>query len=584
MASRDTKLQIVIDAENNTRRAFDEVQGQLGAVQSSHANLQKNFMNVGAAGTAVFAGVSAASLNAVRSFESFNQEIERAGAFVNASADEMTLFREAAIDAARGTQFSFEETAVALQNFVGGEVDAKTAAEELGSVIDLALAAKLTNLQDAVNIGSLALTVFKDDAMDTSDVIDIFATVAADVTTQTDAWASAISQSAGAAKASGFSFKDLNVFFAQMVRGGADVNHMWAAFNSAMTRIQAPTKQSTEALENAGLSTEGLTKALDDGPVPLLEYLRKGFEKANETGQGFAFLTETLGAQAAPEFAMALGLTNEELQETAGYFQNIDGKGGAMVERLRDAMPATQMLAQSVQELNLRLGEALAPAMDAIVQAVIPLIERFREFSEQNPILTQRIVSAVLVIAGLLALLLPIGMALPGIIMLFSGLAAVFAFLLTPIGALILAISGIAAILVYLIATGDWTKQGWQDVWLGIKLITADAANGVIGIVESMINFVIGAVNRAIAALNRLISAAQRIPGVGKMLDTIGSISSVNLGGIDTQQLVSSDLAARSAPKSGTVINITGNTLLDDEAGVKLGDSLLKQLRLSNAM
>ena len=36
--------------------------------------------------------------------------------------------------------------------------------------------------------------------------------------------------------------------------------------------------------------------------------------------------------------------------------------------------------------------------------------------------------------------------------------------------------------------------------------------------------------------------------------------------------------------KGNTTINVTGNTLLDKDAGVVLGDQIMKQLKLSNAL
>ena len=149
-------------------------------------------------------------------FGKFNASIERAGAFVNATASEMADFKKVAIDAARGTAFSFEQVADALGSFVGGDVSAAEATRDLGKVIDLALVSKMKDLQKATNLAELALTVFKDDAMDVTNVIDIMGAVASDVTTETDQWANAIVNSAGAAKAAGFSFKELNVIFAAM--------------------------------------------------------------------------------------------------------------------------------------------------------------------------------------------------------------------------------------------------------------------------------------------------------------------------------------------------------------------------------
>lgn len=353
------QLQLVLTLQDNLTKELRKLDGQLSGVEKSGMNVGGAIANIAKAFAAAGAAAGAFALKAFADFEKFNFEIERAGAFVNASADEMKLFRSAAIDAARGTTFSFNEAAAALGNFVGGEIDAATASKELGGVIDLALVAKLDDLQQAVNIAGTALSVFKNDGMEMSDVIDIIATVAADVTTETDKWATALVNSSGAAKAAGFSFKDLNVLFSAMVRGGADANLMWSAFNSAITRVQAPTKQTVEALEAVGLSAAGLAEATRKGPIEMLQYLREGFEEAEKAGVGFAFLTDTIGSQAAPEFALALGLTNEELAETAAYFGEIDGRGAVMVDRLREAVPATQYLKQAFSELMLQFGAYL---------------------------------------------------------------------------------------------------------------------------------------------------------------------------------------------------------------------------------
>lgn len=351
------QLQLILSLQDNLSKELQKVAGNLDGVDNKSNMITRT---VGAMATAFAAAAAAAGAFATKSFldfEKFNMEISRAGAFVSASEEEMKAFRDAAINAARGTTYSFNEAAIALGSFVGGEIDATTAAQELGGVIDLALIAKLDNLQDAVNMGSLALTVFKNDGMEMSDVIDIIATVAADVTTETDKWARALVNSSGAAKAAGFSFKDLNIMFSAMVRGGADANLVWSAFNSAIVRVQAPTKQTTEALQAVGLSVDGLGEALRGGPLQLLDYLRVGFEEADKSGQGFGWLTKVIGSQAAPEFALALGLMGEELEEVAGYFDDIEGRGGEMVGRLRESIPATTQLGQAFKELSLRTGE-----------------------------------------------------------------------------------------------------------------------------------------------------------------------------------------------------------------------------------
>lgn len=458
----EARVTVVIDAENKIDSAMRSAEAAVDNFKGKLDNMQPAFQSLQRWGTVAFAAVGAAAFASVNSFQQFDAEIKRAGAFVNATSDELQDFREAAINAARGTKFSFQDTAVALQNFAGGEIDAATAAKELGSIVDLALVSKIDNLQEAVNIGSLALTVFKKDGMEMSDVIDIMATVAADVTTQTDRWSVALTNSAGAARTAGLSFKDLNVLFAQMVRGGADVNLIWSAFNSAITAIQDPGDKAAEALGSVGLNAVDLGNALREGPVQLLEYLRGGFEKAEQAGQGFAFLSAVLGRQAAPEFAAALTLTNAELEETQGWFEDISGSGATMVNKLRESQPATVVLGQALQELNLTIGQALSPALEQLTQFLLPIIQNISRWIAANPEITAGIVAFALSLAGTLAVLGTIGVVLP--------------FIITGFGLLFSPITGLIALFGLAVAAGYQLATNWEffaakavEIWETIK-------------------------------------------------------------------------------------------------------------------
>ncbi len=345
-----------------------------GAQQKIESSIRETLANAGQNitrwGQTLSLGVTAPlvgfGLTAAREFGDFNAEIERAGAFVNAGEEDMVNFRKAAIDAARGTQFAFRDTAAALGAFVGGEIDAQTASRELGNVVDLALIGKLSNLQDAVNLGSLALTVFKDDQMELINVGDLLAHVASNVTTETDKWANSIVNSAGAAKSAGLTYKDLNVLMSAMVLGGADVSLTATAINSALSAIQAPGPQAAKTLKEVGLNVTGLQQALAGGPIKLLDYLQQGFQIANEKGQGFAFLSKVLGDQAAPEFALALGLTYDELVELGEGFDDIEGKGAAMVDRIRDSISPLDQLKQTFSEIAITHG----PAVSSIIELI----------------------------------------------------------------------------------------------------------------------------------------------------------------------------------------------------------------------
>ena len=461
----DRELNIILRLKDEMSSALQAAGSKIDGLSKAAANSEQTFRSMRNTGAVAFAAIGGGALKAVTDFERFNDAIARAGAYINATEDELQMFRDAAIDAARGTAFSFEEAAAAIGNFVGGEIDAATASAELAEVLNFATVANIKDLQQAVNIAGLALTVFKDDVKEMTDVTDIMATVAADVTTETDAWATAIVNSAGAAKAAGFSFKELNILFAAMVRGGADVNLMWSAFNSAMSKIQGPaSNQMISALTEVGLSVEGLTASLQGGPIDLLEYLRQGFEKANEAGKGFAFLTQVVGGQAAPEFALALGLTNDELRETAGYFEDIEGRGAEMAARIKDSQSATERLKQAMSELSITLGGALAPAWLAIVEAITPVVQKMAEWMKDHPKLTASLIVIAGAIAGIVTVVGILGLALPGIIAGFTALATVASVLAGAVLAITWPMVAIAAAIAGVVAAGVLLYKNWDTI------------------------------------------------------------------------------------------------------------------------
>lgn len=425
----EKKLSLVVELINKTEAEFRKISGEMDAMSAQTAKTREALMKIGAVSGVAFAGLSAGIVNSVSEFGAFNSEIQRAGAFVSATADELAVFRKAAIDAAQGTAYSATQAAKALQNFVGGEISAAEASANLGTVIDLAVVGKMGDLQQAVDIGSLALTVFSKDAMEMTDVIDIIATVAADVTTQTDQWSTALNASAGSAKGAGLSFKELNILFAQLKRGGASINLMSSAVNSAMLKIQNPTDTARTALEKVGLSVKGLKTSLQDGPVELLQYLKKGFDEAQKSGQGMKFLVDAIGQQAAPEFALALGQTNEALAETGGWFDNIEGRGQKLAADLRSAEPPLQQLSGAFVEMRLAVGGALAPAFNSLVAVLVPVIEKVNKFVQANPKLIGGLVLAAAAVAGIVA-------ALSGLTLVMFAVVSAIPIFITGVGAI----------------------------------------------------------------------------------------------------------------------------------------------------
>lgn len=290
-------------------------------------------------------------------------------------------------------------------------------------------------------------------------------------------------------------------------------------------------------------------------------------------------LTEAFGT-ARSEDLVQMGLSSREVIDAI-----VSG-----LEELPPVQQSTSVAFENLQDnlfvLSNAIGTAFLPAVNGIIAAVTPVAEALAAWATEHPHLSAAILGVTLVLTGLMALLLPLAVLLPGLAIMFGALGVAMAAVSLPMLIIVAGITAVTAALLYLISQGYATKEAWQNVWLGIKLVAADAANAVIGIVEGMINFVLEGVNKAIRAINKVISAAQKVPGIGKNLSKIGELKAVDLGGFDTETIAANDLAGRSNPVNwgNQVVNLIGGNYLSETVAEQIGDMIMSKLKLSSPL
>jgi len=459
MASRDTKLNIIVNAQDRTKRGLNGVNKGLGSMRDRAEKLGGTLRSMGKYGAVAFAALSAASGKLIKDSaqslqieESYRRMTEQAGISSDALLQQ-------------------------LQKTSAGTVAAS----------DLMLSA---NRAMALGVG---------DDMDT-------------VTTLME-----IARLKGRAL-------------------GLDTTQ---AFNDIVTGIG---RGSPLILDNLGIT------------IKLGEAQEMYAQKLGKTA---AELTDAEKKQSLLNAVMETG--KKEL-EAAGEVQ------GTTAEQL-------QKLRASFKDTADTLGRTLIPAATRILEAITPVIEKVAVWIEKNPKLTAAIIGISIAAAGLLVVLGAIGIAIPAItaaLAIFSGTAGIVIGILAGLG---LAVTQVVRI-VQLLSTS------WSEVWLGIKLITIQVANGVISVVESMMNFIIGRINKFIEKINRIVKKAARL--TGRDLPTIGTLDTVSLQRIDPQNTIDRALGNQSGGQSTVVI--TGNNFLSEDAAEQFGDELMSKLKLSTAM
>ena len=241
------------------------------------------------------------------------------------------------------------------------------------------------------------------------------------------------------------------------------------------------------------------------------------------------------------------------------------------------------MMRKSVNELAEDIGRALLPAFNSLLEKIQPIIDKATVWAQENPKLVETIAMIALVITGLMAVMLPLSLIMPALVMTFTGLGAAFAFIVSGPGllflgfaaALTLAITQISGIVKIL-------KNDWDMVWLGMQLTFAGVVNTIITGVESMINWIIDGINKVIGVINSLLDKLASIPKIGDAFAglKIDELEQVVLNKIDTGAMVD-NFNASQQPIVENTVNINGGTYLDPEVAESIGDTIIETLGLS---
>lgn len=100
MASKETKLSILVEARNNAEAALGRVKGNLDAISKSNENIISGMKTVGKVGAAAFAGLSVGIGYAVSQGIESNKILAQLDAVLTSTAGKAKVTREAAIDLA----------------------------------------------------------------------------------------------------------------------------------------------------------------------------------------------------------------------------------------------------------------------------------------------------------------------------------------------------------------------------------------------------------------------------------------------------------------------------------------------------
>jgi hypothetical protein len=261
----------------------------------------------------------------------------------------------------------------------------------------------------------------------------------------------------------------------------------------------------------------------------------------------------------------------------------------------------TDIMKQKFGDLQESIGQALMPALLKLIDALKPIIDQTMAWITAHPELTANLLLAAAAVAGLVAVVGALGVALPAVIAGFTILAG-------PVGIIAAIIAGIIFIIHNLIEIYHLLHDDGAVVWEGIKIMFKEKIDAIVGFFQPLISVIDAVIGRlqsmidkaqaAAAAVRQTIASGPSgiISGAAseiKFLATGRAVGGVvNPGqpyivGENGPEWFSPSNAGTIIPNgrmaaaggSSISINISGNTLLDSNAGEKIASQIMKVLK-----
>jgi hypothetical protein len=292
---------------------------------------------------------------------------------------------------------------------------------------------------------------------------------------------------------------------------------------SAMSRASGITDSVyRKSLENLVRGTKDVSIAMNDMNLVMDIATATGIDSATvadalaKAYQGNFKALRTLSPEMATMIKDGASLS-EVMDVLGGTF------GGATAKNAETAAGKMAILKNSISETTESIGAALLP----VVEAVIPVLQKFADWAQKNPQAFLYIAGAISVVAAAIV-------------------ATNIAMALNPFSLIAIGVALLVAALVVAYKKFEWFKTGVDAI-----------INGILGAFESMVNGVIIAINAVIRAYNAL-----------PFLSDIGTIGHINLptiGGDSTSTTGRSNIPRMA---EGGIVNIPGGMIaMVGEAG-----------------
>lgn len=332
------------------------------------ADLDNLAMGMGIVGTALIGVAGAAVVTAAK----FDKQMSEVGAVANATAGEMDLLRQAAIDAGKATVFSAGEAAKAEAELAkAGISTADILSGALTGALNLASAGQL-DLADAAVIAASAMNTFNLHGKDVSHIADVLAAAANKSAADVHDLGLGLQQVGLVANQVGFSLEETVGVLAAFADRGLRGSDGATSLKTALQRLAAPTDKASETLAELGVSMYD-TSGQMVGAADIAGQLQQALIDLTPA-QRNATLQTIFGSDA---IRAANVLYSEGRAGIQDYIDSVNDQGAASdlaAKKLDNLAGDVEQLSGSLETLAIGGGSGAGGGLRPLVQAATGLV------------------------------------------------------------------------------------------------------------------------------------------------------------------------------------------------------------------
>ena len=530
---------MVLDVKDFSSK-LSQVQGEMAASKKSMEGMSNVADGFTSAGTKLTLGLTAPIVamgtEAVNASMTFEQQMSKVQAISGATAEDMELLNQKAIEMGKKTKFSAKESADAFTYMAMAGWDTKDMLDGVAGIMNLAAADGL-DLATTSDIVTDALTAFGLQASDSAHFADVLAVASSAANTNVSMLGESFKYVAPVAGSLGYSVEDTAVALGIMANSGIKASQAGTSLRAAITRMVNPTGEAAGVMEQLGISitnSDGSMKSLSE----VMQILRTSFSGLSEEQKAQAAST-LFGQEAMSGMLAIINSSDEDFNTLTEKINSADGAAEKMAETMmNNTAGAIEQMRGSLETLGITFGDILAPMISSIAQG----IQAFADWlNGLDPTFQNVIVGVLAFLAVLGPLLLIFGQiagAIVNISTLFSSWSGIIGLLGSTFGGLFgalapflpwiaAAVAAIAAIVLIFQNWGsicEWLGNIWQQVvdsWnQGVENVknkidgfVNDVAAGFANFLNDVSNTFSGVYNTIVNWISQAVSYLTSLPG-----------------------------------------------------------------------